>query len=74
MAGETEACLGKYAGVGLLHRQPDGDFDPDSLHHLMLFQFAKIRRVAEDYLAAAIAGQGDLLSIFTNWSHRRCDG
>jgi adenylate cyclase len=64
VAGETEARLGRYADVGLLHRQPDGEFEPDSLHRLRLIQFAQSRGITDDYLAAAIARQGDLLSIF----------
>ncbi|WP_233213464.1 YHS domain-containing protein [Mycobacterium hubeiense] len=63
-ADETEARLHRYADVGLLHRQPDGDFEPDSLHRLRLIQFAQSRGITDDYLAAAIARQGDLLSIF----------
>jgi adenylate cyclase len=64
VAGENEARLVTYADTGLLHRQPDGAFDPDSLHRVRLIQFARSRGVSDEQLAAAIADQGDLLGIF----------
>lgn len=63
-ADETETRLHRYAVAGLLHRQPDGDFEPDSLHRLRLIQFAQSRGITDEHLAAAITSQGDLLSIF----------
>ncbi|BBZ15988.1 hypothetical protein [Mycolicibacterium gadium] len=41
LAGETEAHIRGYADAGLLHRQPDGQFEPDSRHRLRLIQFAR---------------------------------
>lgn len=64
LAGETKAHIRGYADAGLLHRQADGQFEPDSLHRLRLIQFARRRGVSEDHLAAATASQGDLLGIF----------
>jgi class 3 adenylate cyclase/YHS domain-containing protein len=64
VAGENEARLVEYADAGLLHRQPDGAFDPDSLHRVRLIQFARSRGVSDEQFAAAIADQGDLLGIF----------
>ncbi|AEV73335.1 family 3 adenylate cyclase [Mycolicibacterium rhodesiae NBB3] len=64
VAGETEARICGYADAGLLHQQPDGQFEPDSLHRVRLIQFARGRGVSEDHLATAIASQGDLLGIF----------
>lgn len=64
LAGESEARIRGYADAGLLHRQPDEQFEPDSLHRLRLIQFARSRGVTEDRLAASIASQGDLLGIF----------
>jgi len=64
VGGESEARLCDFADAGLLHRRPDGEFEPDSLHRLRLIQFARSRGVSDDHLAAAIATQGDLLRIF----------
>lgn len=64
VAGETEARIRGYADAGLLHRRPDGQFEPDSLHRVRLIQFARGRGVSEDHLATAIASQGDLLGMF----------
>ena len=64
VAGETEDRIREYVGAGLLHRQADGDFEPDSLHRLRLIQFAQSRGVSDEQLAAATASQGDLLGIF----------
>lgn len=64
LAGETEADIRGHADAGLLHRQADGQFEPESLHRLRLIQFARNRGVSEDQLAASIASQGDLLGIF----------
>lgn len=64
LAGETEADIRGHADAGLLHRQADGQFEPESLHRLRLIQFARNHGVSEDQLAAAIASQGDLLGIF----------
>jgi adenylate cyclase len=64
VAGEPEARLRGYADAGLLHVQPDGDLEPDSLHRVRLIQFARSSGVTDDQLAAAIASQGDLLRIF----------
>lgn len=63
-AGEPKARISGYADAGLLHRQPDGHFDADSLYRVRLIQFARSRGVSEEHLAAAIVGQGDLLGIF----------
>ena len=63
VAGETEARLSEYADAGLLHRSPNGEFDPDSLHRLRLIQFARSRGVSDEQLAATVATQGDLLGI-----------
>jgi adenylate cyclase len=63
-AGETERRLRWFADVGLLHRQADGDFEPDSLHRLRLIQFARRRGISDEQLMAANAKQGDLLTIF----------
>jgi adenylate cyclase len=63
-AGETERRLRWFADVGLLHRQADGDFEPDSLHRLRLIQFAGRRGFSDEQLVAANAKQGDLLTIF----------
>jgi hypothetical protein len=64
VAGETEGRIRWYVEAGLLHRQADGDFEPDSLHRLRLIQFAGTRGVSDEQLAAATASQGDLLGIF----------
>ena len=64
VAGENERRLLGYADAGLLHRQPDGSFDADSLHRVRLIQFARSRGLSDEQLAAAIADQGDLLAIF----------
>lgn len=64
VAGESEARLRDYADAGLLHRQPDGEFEADSLHRVRLIQFARSRGLGDEHLAAAIASQGDLLRIF----------
>jgi class 3 adenylate cyclase/YHS domain-containing protein len=63
-SGETEDHLRWYVDAGLLHRQPGGDFAPDSLHRMRLIQFARSRGVNDEQLAAATANQGDLLAIF----------
>jgi adenylate cyclase len=63
-AGESEHRLDWYSDAGLLHRQPDGQFDPDSLHRLRLIQFARSRGIGDEQLATANAKQGDLLGIF----------
>nr|WP_082274548.1 YHS domain-containing protein [Mycobacterium kansasii] len=63
VAAETEERLCSYADMGLLHRRPDGDFEPDSLQRLRLIQFAQARGVGAHQLAAAADG-GDLLGIF----------
>ena len=63
VAGEPEDRLRRYADAGLIHRQSDGDFEPDSLHRLRLIQFARTRGVSDEQLAAATANQGDLLGI-----------
>jgi adenylate cyclase len=64
-AGETEARIHTYADAGLLHRQDDGRFAPDSLHRLRLIEFARSRGFDDEQLLAAVRNQGDLLSIFT---------
>lgn len=64
VAGESEARLRDYADAGLLHRQPDGEFEADSLHRVRLIQFARSRGISDERLATAIASQGDLLRIF----------
>jgi class 3 adenylate cyclase/YHS domain-containing protein len=64
IAGETEDYLRWCVDAGLLHRQPDGDFDPDSLHRLRLIQFARTRGVSDQRLAATTARQGDVLGVF----------
>jgi adenylate cyclase len=64
VAGETEGRIHQYVEVGLLHRQSDGQFEPDSLHRLRLIRFARSRGVSDAQLAAAAARQGDLLGIF----------
>src|SRR5262245_61701726 len=66
--GEPEERLRRYADVGLLHRQADGDFEPDSLHRLQLIQFVRSRGVSDGQLVAATASQGDLLGIFEELS------
>ena len=63
-AGELKGRIRQYADFGLLHRQADGDFEPDSLHRLRLIQFARGRGVSDEQLSAAAASQGDVLSIF----------
>ena len=52
-AGETEDRLRWYGEVGLLHRQANGEFDPDSLHRLRLIQFVRSRGVGDEKLACA---------------------
>ena len=64
VSSETEARLRRYVDMGLLHRQPDEEFEPDSLHRLRLIQFARTRGVSDDQLAAVTASQGDVLGIF----------
>lgn len=64
VAGETEERIRRYVDVGLLHRQANGELEPDSLHRLRLIRFARSRGVTDDQLAAAVASQGDLLGIF----------
>ena len=68
IAGETEDHLRWCVDAGLLHRQPDGDFDTDSLHRLRLIQFARSRGVSDKQLAATTARQGDLLGVFVEFS------
>jgi adenylate cyclase len=63
-SGEPEDRLRRYVDAGLLHRQGDGDFEPDSLHRLRLIQFARSRGVTDERLVAAAADQGDLLGGF----------
>jgi class 3 adenylate cyclase/YHS domain-containing protein len=63
-AGESGDRIRRYVDAGLLHRQPDGAFEPDSLHRLRLIQFARGRGVSDEQLVAATAAQGDLLGIF----------
>jgi class 3 adenylate cyclase/YHS domain-containing protein/DNA-binding transcriptional MerR regulator len=63
-AGETKGRIRWYVEAGLLHREADGDFEPDSLHRLRLIQFVRTRGVSGEQLAAATASQGDLLGIF----------
>jgi adenylate cyclase len=63
-SGETERRLRWYVDAGLLHRQSDGDFEPDSLHRVSLIQFARSRGVSDEQLAAATARQGDLFGVF----------
>ena len=65
VSGETEGRLRRYVDMGLLHRQANGEFEPDSLHRLRLIQFAQTRGVSDDQLASVTASQGDLLEIFT---------
>jgi adenylate cyclase len=60
----AESRLHRYVDEGLLRRQEDGEFEPDSLHRLRLIQFALSRGVSDEQLAAANARQGDLLGIF----------
>jgi hypothetical protein len=62
-AGETEDRLRWYAEAGLLHRQANGEFGPDSLHRLRLIQFARSHGVGDEKLAAENARQGDLLGL-----------
>jgi class 3 adenylate cyclase/YHS domain-containing protein len=64
IAGESHDRLVRYVDAGLLHRQPDGLFETDSLHRIRLIQFARSRGVSDEQLAAATARQGDLLGIF----------
>jgi adenylate cyclase len=64
VAGEPASRLRGYLDAGLLHRRPNGDLEPDSLHRLRLIQFARTRGVGDEQLAAATARQGDLLGIF----------
>ena len=64
VSGEPEPSLQRLADSGLLHKQADGDFEPDSLHRMRLIQFARSRGVDEQQLAAAASHQGDLLGIF----------
>jgi adenylate cyclase len=64
VAGEPEPTLQRLVNAGLLHRQSDGDFEPDSLHRMRLIQFARSRGVDDEQLAAAAGHQGDLLGIF----------
>jgi adenylate cyclase len=63
-SGESEDRLRRYADAGLLHRQSNGDFEPDSLHRLRLIRFAVSRGVSDEQLASAVASQGDLLGMF----------
>jgi hypothetical protein len=56
-AGETETRLRWCVDVGLLHRQANGDFEPDCLHRMRLIQFARTRGVGDEQLAAATASQ-----------------
>jgi adenylate cyclase len=67
-AGETEGRLHWFADAGLLHRRPDGDFEPESLHRLRLIQFARRRGFSDGQLAAANAKHGDLLGIFDEFA------
>jgi class 3 adenylate cyclase/YHS domain-containing protein/DNA-binding transcriptional MerR regulator len=69
-AGETERRIHLYVDMGLLHRQDDGDFAPDSLHRLRMIQFARSRGFGDDHLREAVRHQGDLLSVFEEqtWS------
>jgi adenylate cyclase len=62
--GEAEDRLRRYVDGGLLHRQSNGDFEPDSLHSLRLIQFAMRRGLSDEQLASATASHGDLLGIF----------
>jgi adenylate cyclase len=64
VAGEPEDRVRRYADAGLLHRQANGELEPDSLHRLRLIQFARSRGFSDKQLAAATASQGDLLGIF----------
>ena len=64
VSGETEGRLRRYVDMGLLHRQANGEFEPDSLHRLRLIQFAQTRGVSDDQLAAVTVSQGDLLGTF----------
>jgi adenylate cyclase len=68
VAGEPEDRIRGYVDAGLLHRQPNGDFDKDSLHRLRLIQFARSRGFGDEQLAAVTASQGDLLGIFAELS------
>src|SRR5215208_3502482 len=63
-AAETESRINLYVDLGLLHRQDDGDFAPDSLRRLRLIQFARSRGFDDDQLREAVRHQGDLLSVF----------
>ena len=65
VSGETEGRLRRYVDMGLLRRQADGEFEPNSLHRLRLIQFAQTRGVSDGQLAAVTASQGDLLGIFS---------
>jgi adenylate cyclase len=64
VSGETEDGIRRYADAGLLHRQANGELEPDSLHRLRLIQFARSRGFDDDQLVAAAANQGDVLGIF----------
>jgi class 3 adenylate cyclase/YHS domain-containing protein len=64
VSGETEGRICWSVEAGLLHRQADGAFEPDSLHRLRLIQFVRTRGISDEQLAAATATQGDLLGIF----------
>ena len=64
VSGEPTDRLRRYVDAGLLHRQADGDLEPDSLHRVRLIQFARARGVGDDRLAAVTAAQGDVLGIF----------
>jgi class 3 adenylate cyclase/YHS domain-containing protein len=64
VTGERKDRLRWYADVGLLHRQADEEFEPDSLHRLRLIQFVRSRGIGDEQLAAVTASQGDLLGVF----------
>lgn len=67
VADETVGQVLRYAEAGLLHCNPDGAFDSDSLYRLRLIQFARSRGVSDEELALATSSQGDLLSIFAEF-------
>ena len=64
VSGEPTDRLRHYVDAGLLHRQADGDLEPDSLHRVRLIQFARARGFGDDRLAAVTAAQGDVLGTF----------
>src|SRR5436190_15090601 len=61
---ESVDRLAWYAEAGLLLREQDGAYAPDSLHRLRLIRYARQRGISDEDLALATKEQGDLLGIF----------